>query len=220
MCVLSVTSAQFPHAELRPQCLLCQLVLPRRTRRANTCGHRTLLAAFFPILLFRQKPRAPAWFSSNRGQTRPRWSTVTPVSSQRRCTAATQLVGGLSCLICCGKMLAALPKNLQKLGREKILDEKAAGAVCSPTWCTRFSAKCGHPLFTVISARALWRDPYFAALCLFSLPPRVPGHPEICFSKQRKIHILQARQICILHHLHAYVAICKFFFGCKDKCAL
>ena len=118
----------------------------------------------------------------------------------------------------CGKMLAALPKNLQKLGREKILDEKAAGAVCSPTWCTRFSAKCGHPLFTVISARALWRDPYFAALCLFSLPPRVPGHPEICFSKQRKIHILQARQICILHHLHAYVAISKFFFGCKDKC--
>ena len=132
-----------------------------------------------------------------------------PASSQRRCTA-TQLVGGLSCLIC-GKMLAALPKNLQKLGREKILDEKAAGAVCSPTWCTRFSAKCGHPLFTVISARALWRDPYFAALCLFSLPPRVPGHPEICFSKQRKIHILQAGQICILHHLHAYVAICKFF---------
>ena len=109
-------------------------------------------------------------------------------------------------------MLAALPKNLQKLGREKILDEKAAGAVCSPTWCTRFSAKCGHPLFTVISARALWRDPYFAALCLFSLPPRVPGHPEICFSKQRKIHILQARQIRILHHLHAYVAICKFLF--------
>ena len=129
-----------------------------------------------------------------------------PVSSQRRCTAATQLVGGLSCLIC-GKMLAALPKNLQKLGREKILDEKAAGAVCSPTWCTRFSAKCGHPLFTVISPRALWRDPYFAALCLFSLPPRVPGHPEICFSKQRKIHILQGGQICILHHLHVYVAI-------------
>ena len=26
--------------------------------------------------------------------------TVTPVSSQRRCTAATQLLGGLSCLIC------------------------------------------------------------------------------------------------------------------------
>ena len=147
----------------------------------------------------------------------PSTSTVTPVSSQRRCTAATQLLGGLSCLIC-GKMLAALPKNLQKLGREKILDEKAAGAVCSPTWCTRFSAKCGHPLFTVISPRALWRDPYFAALCLFSLPPRVPGHPEICFSKQRKIHILQGGQICILHHLHAYVAICKFFFGCKDKC--
>ena len=75
MCVLSVTSAQFPHAELRPQCLLCQLVLPRRTRRANTCGHPTLLAAFFPILLFRQKPRAPAWFSNNRGQTRPRWTS-------------------------------------------------------------------------------------------------------------------------------------------------
>ena len=149
-----------PPAELRPQCLLCQLVLPRRTRRANTCGHRTLLAAFFPILLFRQKPRAPAWFSSNRGQTRPRWtSTVTPVSSQRRCTA-TQLLGGLSCLIC-GKMLAALPKNLQKLGREKILDEKAAGAVCSPTWCTRFSAKCGHPLFTVISAACIVERPLF-----------------------------------------------------------
>ena len=44
------------------------------------------------------------------------------------------------------------------------------------------------------------------------------GHPEICFSKQRKIHILQGGQICILHHLHAYVAICRFFFGCKDKC--
>ena len=83
-----------------------------------------------------------------------------PVSSQRRCTAATQLLGGLSCLIC-GKMLAALPKNLQKLGREKILDEKAAGAVCSPTWCTRFSAKCGHPLFTVISAACIVERPLF-----------------------------------------------------------
>ena len=82
------------------------------------------------------------------------------VSSQRRCTAATQLLGGLSCLIC-GKMLAALPKNLQKLGREKILDEKAAGAVCSPTWCTRFSAKCGHPLFTVISAACIVERPLF-----------------------------------------------------------
>ena len=90
----------------------------------------------------------------------PGTSTVTPVSSQRRCTAATQLLGGLSCLIC-GKMLAALRKNLQKLGREKILDEKAAGAVCSPTWCTRFSAKCGHPLFTVISAACIVERPLF-----------------------------------------------------------
>ena len=90
----------------------------------------------------------------------PGTSTVTPVSSQRRCTAATQLLGGLSCLIC-GKMLAALAKNLQKLGREKILDEKAAGAVCSPTWCTRFSAKCGHPLFTVISAACIVERPLF-----------------------------------------------------------
>ena len=133
----------------------------------------------------------------------PGTSTVTPVSSQRRCTAATQLLGGLSCLIC-GKMLAALAKNLQKLGREKILDEKAAGAVCSPTWCTRFSAKCGHPLFTVISAACIVERPLFCRAMFVQPTSRVPGHPEICFSKQRKIHILQGRQICILHHLHAY----------------
>ena len=148
----------------------------------------------------------------------PGTSTVTPVSSQRRCTAATQLLGGLSCLIC-GKMLAALPKNLQKLGREKILDEKAAGAVCSPTWCTRFSAKCGHPLFTVISAACIVERPLFCR-AMFVQPTSSrawSGHPEMYFSKLRKIHILQAGQICILHHLHAYVAICKFFFGCKDR---
>ena len=151
-------------------------------------------------------------------QAQAQAGTVTPVSSQRRCTAATQLLGGLSCLIC-GKMLAALAKNLQKLSREKILDEKAAGAVCSPTWCTRFSAKCGHPLFTVISAACIVERPLFCR-AMFVQPTfsRAWSPRNMFFSKLRKIHILQGGQIYILHHLHAYVAICRFFFGCKDKC--
>ena len=125
---------------------------------------------FWPGLTF-----APSLGFRASGQTSephgPPPATWSPHFSETMHSDVTSLQ--LSCFIC-GKMLAALPKNLQKLGREKILDEKAAGAVCSPTWCTRFSAKCGHPLFTVISAACIVERPLFCR-AMFVQPTSSPA---------------------------------------------
>ena len=217
MCVLSVTSAQFPHAELRPQCLLCQLVLPRRTRRANTCGHRTLLAAFFPILLFRQKPRAPAWFSNNRGQTRPRWTSCqaqarSPRSllrddaqQRRNYSAASHAWSVVKCWQLCRKTCEKLSgeKSWRKTGRCGLFSNLVHDVFCK-MWSSGVHCNLGQQ-------RALWRSrPLFCPLCLFGpLACLALVTQKYIFQGQRK-YILQNEQMYILHryagsaHLHAW----------------
>ena len=127
MCLAVLAVQCFPPCWVptTPVALLARVL---RTSRANTCGHRRVLSGFFgPALLLR--PRLVFEQAARQANLMDPPATWSPRFSETMHSDVTSLQ--LSCFIC-GKMLAALPKNLRKILVEKS-DEKPVRSVLQPT---------------------------------------------------------------------------------------